>query len=521
MNKKLYHEQVMLVSKIVKVYGFKNLMDYETEVSGKSIKKIPNFYENISSYAREIDLLYHVYEIDVKRINYEITTEILAMNILRSLLSSIGVHFKIRKSDNTIKLSLVPFFDEMFIQNIINEIDVTYEDSAEIIKCNIFNIEHQYDNQSDIVISLNLKGINLSEVKIIDDFYNAFSLMYSLYIDNVHLYTGLVPSDKKLIGNIFLTPNSNSLPFTLLNNPYLTIIIHNFIYNKDVISLEITNRSYSQQQSQQQTQQQSQKHINYELRRINMPNIKDELNIKASCLNILDNINKHDCQCNTKNQIIMFRNGYCTTLNKCVNDIDINYNTKIYNNKTTTNIYKYVNIALDKLKKKHLYNNPCVNNFNLLSIFYEDKIIDIDSNNDMILCAYVSYTNIFKLKGFKMIDGAINVPVDLSSSDLFTNLCLKTNINTDLNLCLYFKGKYFKLKFDKGNYTNNDLTAPYMFNMLLNNDTTGMKIIFLNDKVDVQDEINIDNFVLQFDKCTIYNNDIRKQLSCHKQIFQF
>lgn len=101
------NEHLSLVSILLKNYGFKGLMDYETEVSATSIRDIPDFYTKLNEHTRTIDRLFPVHDINVRRCNFKIETGTQAMNILRSVLTYVGIPWRSRRTNNTIKLRLV------------------------------------------------------------------------------------------------------------------------------------------------------------------------------------------------------------------------------------------------------------------------------------------------------------------------------------------------------------------------------------------------------------------------------
>lgn len=116
-------EQVSLVAKIVRIYGFKGLMDYDTEVSASDLKSNPDFLLNLNKYTRDIDRLFPVHDINVRRVNYIIENESFAMNILRSLLVYIHVPWESRRTRDTIKIKLVDHMDQENTLNVVEEIE--------------------------------------------------------------------------------------------------------------------------------------------------------------------------------------------------------------------------------------------------------------------------------------------------------------------------------------------------------------------------------------------------------------
>ena len=100
--------QVTLVSKVAKIYGFKNLSDYTTKVSAKSLSQLPDFFEQLNQQTHEIDRLFPVHDINLRRTDYKVTSYTLAMNLLRSLLTSVYLPWESHRTRDTIAVKLVP-----------------------------------------------------------------------------------------------------------------------------------------------------------------------------------------------------------------------------------------------------------------------------------------------------------------------------------------------------------------------------------------------------------------------------
>lgn len=112
--------QLQLVSNFAKACGFKGLMDYETEVSARTLKT-NNALNRLNCYAKKIDQLFPVHEINLRRTNYLFTSETLAMNVLRSLLTFVGIGWTSRRTRDTIYISLVPEEHHERIMTIVKE----------------------------------------------------------------------------------------------------------------------------------------------------------------------------------------------------------------------------------------------------------------------------------------------------------------------------------------------------------------------------------------------------------------
>lgn len=100
------YAQLKLVTRFVKLCGFKGLMDYDARVSAKDIKNVGT--ASFDQFAKEIDKLFPVHEINLRRTDFRFTSETLVMNVLRSLLTFVGVRWKSRRTKDTIYISLIP-----------------------------------------------------------------------------------------------------------------------------------------------------------------------------------------------------------------------------------------------------------------------------------------------------------------------------------------------------------------------------------------------------------------------------
>lgn len=112
--------QLKLVSKFVKTCGFKGLMDYETEVSARTLST-NLVISKLDKYAKDIDRLFPVHEINLRRTDFKFTSETLAMNILRSLLTFVGVRWNSRRTQSTVFIRLVPEEQYEHTMNLIKD----------------------------------------------------------------------------------------------------------------------------------------------------------------------------------------------------------------------------------------------------------------------------------------------------------------------------------------------------------------------------------------------------------------
>jgi hypothetical protein len=102
------YEQLALTGEIVKIFGFKGLCDYDTEISSQSVNR-QQLYSDLGDMLGKIDSLFPTHDINVRRLSGTVTSITIAMNILRSLLTYCGVPWRTRRKNKTITIKLVDY----------------------------------------------------------------------------------------------------------------------------------------------------------------------------------------------------------------------------------------------------------------------------------------------------------------------------------------------------------------------------------------------------------------------------
>ena len=155
-----YYRELQLLSELIKVYGFKNLMDFETEISAQTLKKLPNFLNKINSFSPKINQLFPINVINLRRTNLKFTTETLALNILKSMLSYCLIPWKTRRTANTVLLSLEPHSLQNRRLNIVSHLNKLpnqrYEEVYEVE-----NLFSQLDKSDETYYFLRNCGVDL------------------------------------------------------------------------------------------------------------------------------------------------------------------------------------------------------------------------------------------------------------------------------------------------------------------------------------------------------------------------
>lgn len=216
-------QQLKIVKKYAKICGFKGLMDYQTKVTAKNITD--DVILSLNKLAVEINELFPIHEINLKRTNFKFTSSTLVMSVLRGLLTYVGIRWRSTRTKSSIHISLVP--DEEC------DYDKSVATHAEFInKCVdckpiIFEV---LGKDNVIMPTKNTYGLlleskrypwmkdNVKKLKIIDIPTNIIGLNYFLIMGNDIIYSG------KLNGkNIYPV---KYIPFRLVMFNNISMYIH-------------------------------------------------------------------------------------------------------------------------------------------------------------------------------------------------------------------------------------------------------------------------------------------------------
>jgi len=104
-NVTITSQQLDIVKKFMKVCGFDGLMDYYTKISAKDITD--EILVELNKLASEIDSLFPIHEINLRRTGLKFTTATLVMSVLRNLLTYVGIRWKSYRNKKGIFISLV------------------------------------------------------------------------------------------------------------------------------------------------------------------------------------------------------------------------------------------------------------------------------------------------------------------------------------------------------------------------------------------------------------------------------
>lgn len=303
--------QIALVLKVVRIYGFKGLTDYETYVSAKTIANIPDFFQRLNALAKDIDHLFPVHEINLRKSDFVVGSYTIAMNMLRTLLTCIHVPWESKRTKDSIYVRLVPLAhaEEHFAQISLGTID-----EANDITSNLFleieKVYPMYMNEGDTVDPV--ANLACVEYRLSGD--------HRKYIKSICL-DGYVPGDTYCLvigGTVMyiksgLTEGSELLPAGIPCFPLAALDFHDVVFRFTNVDL-----SFDQ------------------CRRKSSPvpviviyNVADPQAGHPSCGQFMwPSLCACDKQCNTKETWFCYMNGMCglTTPSEC-QSLDSNSST--------------------------------------------------------------------------------------------------------------------------------------------------------------------------------------------------
>lgn len=168
------NDQIIFITKFLKLFGIQSLCDFKTEISVKVLKTQKNFLTHINELIPELLSLFPKSKIGLSRKNNVIDTEELAVTTLLKCLNILNIGFvKIHKSTHNavrlVKPNLV-YMQYIFnhtMNDIVHDIkpvkDINHEQNFDdYVKCETDNKVHNYP-RADVVdygYSLNLPCIN-------------------------------------------------------------------------------------------------------------------------------------------------------------------------------------------------------------------------------------------------------------------------------------------------------------------------------------------------------------------------
>lgn len=331
--------QIALVLKVVRIYGFKGLTDYETCVSAKTIANIPDFFLRLNSLAKDIDQLFPVHEINLRKTDFVVASYTIAMNMLRTLLTCIHVPWESKRTKDSIYVRLVPLAhaEEHFAQISLGTVDETNDITSNLL-LEIVKVYPMYMNEGDTVEP----GTNLACVEY------RLSGDRRKYIKSICL-DGYIPGDTYCLvsgGQVIyiksgLTDGSELLPAGIPCLPLAALDFHDVVFRFINVDLSPDMRHLAQKSC--------------PVPVIVKYSIADSKSEHASCGQFMWHpLCACEKQCNTKETWFCYMNGICglSTPPEC-KSLDVDANAPRYNIANFNHVSYYQG---KKVSRYHKYN---------------------------------------------------------------------------------------------------------------------------------------------------------------------
>jgi len=100
--------QLIFLDNFVKLYGFKGLNDYETEITTSDYKDIDKLLQNINGQMSQIKKVFKTSQFNLSRKDYKIDNITLAFSLLKKCLQQAQVPFEIRHTNKCNFMRLIP-----------------------------------------------------------------------------------------------------------------------------------------------------------------------------------------------------------------------------------------------------------------------------------------------------------------------------------------------------------------------------------------------------------------------------
>ena len=225
LDRDLAVQQCQVIDRYIQECGFKSLSDFETEVSAKSLKD-NNCLPRLNILANDLDRLFPVHDINLRRTGLKITSETLAMNILRSLLSFACIPWRSHRTSNCNSIRLLSEPDQKTIEvakSITNNIKKAEVASAVVttlqLSCRIDPCFYSRYSLSYTLPKGTIKSLKITEidpVKIDGCPYSIYSGGNLIYYSKIYTSQDILPVDA-----LFLPVYCES-----------TLVIHNILVDR-------------------------------------------------------------------------------------------------------------------------------------------------------------------------------------------------------------------------------------------------------------------------------------------------
>lgn len=227
-------QQLDIVKQFMKVCGFDGLMDYYTKISAKDITD--EILVELNKLAPEIDSLFPIHEINLRRTCLKFTTATLVMSVLRNLLTCVGIRWKSTRTKKGIFISLVS--DEICDYDralIAHESYVKNCDDCKPLELNIKCKDIVKNHNKKYFLSFStceytMLKLNIKKLKITNLPQEMVGMPYYISIGGTYAFSGKLNNK-----NLFPT---KYIPFSLMSFHEYTIYIYCDTFNPKDITLK-------------------------------------------------------------------------------------------------------------------------------------------------------------------------------------------------------------------------------------------------------------------------------------------
>lgn len=137
--------QLVFLDNFVKLYGFKGLDDYDTEITTSDYKDSDKLLQNINGQMPQIKKLFKTSQFNLSRKDYKVDNVALSFSLLKKCLQQAQIPFEIRHTNKCNYLRLIPINNILvkYIDHKMN--DIVHEMEKDEKKVNPKNIDYRKD----------------------------------------------------------------------------------------------------------------------------------------------------------------------------------------------------------------------------------------------------------------------------------------------------------------------------------------------------------------------------------------
>ena len=104
----IYMDQLTFLDKFVKIFGFKGLHDYDTEITTSQYKDTDKLIQRVNQQIPQIKKLFKTSQLNLSRKNYHVDNISLAFSLLKKILQQCQIPFDVRHTSKCNYVCLIP-----------------------------------------------------------------------------------------------------------------------------------------------------------------------------------------------------------------------------------------------------------------------------------------------------------------------------------------------------------------------------------------------------------------------------